>query len=128
MRRVEEYHKSRRMFCIIKGKLFIARPNLPYSHIDWFRKRGWIENANSINKITRGIVDKKGDIYFFIGKDFGVNKKAEKEFFEHLGELTKRLRLGPNTRIYGGMIRQRPGKQWPPKKRFGSVKHPKKIS
>jgi len=122
MGRVGDYHKGRRMFCIRNGKLFIARPNSPYSHIDWFRKRGWIKNANSMNEIIRGFVDKKGDIYFYVGKDFGINKKAEKEFFEHLEELAKRLRLGPNARIYGGMFRQRLGKQWSPKKRFGLVK------
>lgn len=36
------FHESRRMFCVYKSKLFIAEPNLPYSHAVWFEKEGWI--------------------------------------------------------------------------------------
>ena len=33
------FHKSRRMFCIYQNRLFIAEPNVPYSHATWFEKR-----------------------------------------------------------------------------------------
>jgi len=34
--KVEAFHRSRRMFCVYKNKLFVAEPNLPYPHAVWF--------------------------------------------------------------------------------------------
>ena len=53
--KIRTFHKSRRMFCIYNNKLFIAEPNLSYSHAVWFEKRGWIskENDEIINEIRR---------------------------------------------------------------------------
>ena len=38
----EDFHKSKRMFCIYNGKLRIAPLNAPYSHAEWFLKEGWM--------------------------------------------------------------------------------------
>ncbi len=63
-------HLERRMFCIYKNSLQIAEPNLPYSHAEWFLKKGWmtLENDNSfMEMIVRGI-NKRGDLYFYTGR------------------------------------------------------------
>jgi len=54
------------MFCIYQNRLYVADRNLPYSHLVWFEKEGWMspDNDDFINKIVRGIVDDIGDIYF----------------------------------------------------------------
>lgn len=122
--KVKAFHRSRRMFCIYENRLMIAKPNLPYSHAAWFLKEGWIskENDKLMDTIVRGIVDSKGDIFFYVGYDFGVNKESENIFFKHLKELSQKLKLNPDTRIFGGLIKQEAGKIWPPKKDYGKIR------
>lgn len=112
------FHKSRRMFCIYQNKLCIADANLPYSHAVWFEKEGWIANED-LGSLVRGIVDDKGDIYFYVGYDFEVNEEAETIFFSHCKELVEKLNL-KNPKIFGGLIKQEGGKIWPPRKEYGN--------
>jgi len=121
-KKLEEYYKSRRMFCIKDNKLHIAEPNLSYSHVVWFEKLGWVrENDNSIiNKIVRGVIDENGEIYFFIS-DHDITPEAESYFFPFLNELVQKLNLKPTAKIYGGTIKGKPGEKWPPKKYYGKI-------
>ena len=118
-----KFHRSRRMFCVYREKLIIAEPNLSYSHAVWFTKEGWMshEDDDLIKKITRGIVDEKGDVYFYRGYNFEINERAELDFFTHIAELTERLKLKQDSKIFGGLIKQSPGKIWPPIKEYGKV-------
>lgn len=120
--KTKAFHRSRRMFCIYQNKLFIAEPNLPYSHAVWFEKEGWIsrENDELMDKIIRGIVNNNGDIYFYVGYNFDINKEIESIFFYHLKELVKKLELKSNAKIFGGLITQESGK-WPPRKEYGTI-------
>jgi len=90
---VKKFHKSRRMFCIVDSVLHIAEPNVSYSHAVWFENKGWMNAANNtfMDTVVRGIVDAKGDIYFYVGYDFHINESIEKIFFLHLKELVKQL-------------------------------------
>jgi hypothetical protein len=118
-------HKSRRMFCIYQDKLVIAQANLPYSHAEWFEKNGWMtkEDDGLINEITRGIVDSCGDIYFYVGYDFNINKDIESIFFSKLEELIEGLNLNPDSRIFGGAKRhEEKGKAWPSRKQYGKIR------
>jgi len=117
------FHKSRRMFCIYENKLVIAKPNTPHSHAVWFEKEGWMsrEKDDLMDSLVRGIIDDKGDIYFYIGYDFEINEKVESIFFSHLKELIEILNLKSNANIYGGLIKQKSGKIWPSKKDYGTV-------
>ncbi|MDP3026923.1 MAG: hypothetical protein Q8N63_04390 [Nanoarchaeota archaeon] len=121
--KIRDFHRSRRMFYIYQDKLFIAELNLPYSHAVWFEKEGLIsrEKDELFNEITRGIIDSKGDIYFYAGYDFRINKEAEFAFFSHLEELVKELELKPDAKIFGGMIKQEAGKLYPPRKEYGKI-------
>lgn len=122
--RVKTFHRSRRMFCIYQGKLFIAKPNLPYSHATWFEKEGWMSKGKKelIDEITRGIVDDKGDVYFYTGYDFRINNDTESIFFSHLKELVKKLKLNTNASIYGGLKKLEPGELWPAIKEYGKIR------
>jgi len=112
---VKSFHKSRRMFCIHKDKLFIAKPNLSYSHAVWFEKEGWMskEKDELMNEIVRGIVNNEGNVYFYTGYDFQINKEIEFIFFNHLNELVKQLQLKSTAKIFG---------VWPPRKKYGQIK------
>ncbi len=120
------FHRSRRMFCIKEGRLMVAKPNLPYSHAVWFEKEGWMDETDDsfINNLTRGIVNKLGDIYFYKGYNFSIDEKAEKELFVHIGQLKEVLELKPTAKVCGG-------KNWPPTKFYGTLEdvltHKKKL-
>ncbi len=129
---VKEFHKSRRMFCIFENKLHIADPNVDYSHAVWFEDKGWItkDNDQLMDNIIRGIIDDKGNIYFYSGYDFNINKETEEGFFPHLKELSEILDISQESIVYGGFIKSQ-YKEWKTRKKFGPVKdllqtnHPK---
>ncbi len=75
-----------------------------------------------INEATRGMVDDKGDVYFYIGYNFDLNEKTEITFFLHLKELVDKLNLNSNSKIFGGLIKSDPNTKWPPIKDFGKIK------
>ncbi len=122
--KVKAFHRSRRMFCIHKNNLFVAEPNTPDSHARWFEKEGWIskEKDKLMDNIVRGFVDESGNIYFYIKYNFEVNKNAESVFFSYLKELVEKLKLSPEAKILGGMIKKEPGERFPPRKEYGKVK------
>ena len=122
---VKKFHRSRRMFCIIDNELHIAEPDLPYSHATWFEEEGWItaDDDNLINEIVRGIVDGKGDVYFYTGYDFDINDQIESEFFPHLKNLVDILKIKENNKIFGGLIKSKPGTIWPARKDYGTIKN-----
>ena len=74
-----------------------------------------------MDEIIRGIVNNKGDVYFYIGYNFQINKKIESIFFLHLEELVKKMKLKSNANIFGGLIKQKPGKMWSPRKKYGKI-------
>lgn len=119
---IKQFHRNRRMFAIHQNNLWIAEPNLPYSHAVWFEKLGWItpENDDLMNSTTRGAVYLNGDVYFYVGYDFQITSEAENEFFEHLPELVERLNLSPRAKIFGGKIKQAT-RPWPVRKEYGQV-------
>lgn len=108
-KRIKDFHKSRRMFAIYKNRLYIAKKGVDYSHAVWFVKTKWItiKNNELMDKITRGIVDSKGDVYFYKGYDFRIDKIAEKEMFSHLNKLTKKLKLNSKAKVYGGYLKKK---------------------
>jgi len=119
---VRAFHRSRRMFCIKDGKVYIAKPNLPYSHAVWFEKKGWKATSSFMDKTVRGFVSKNGDVFFFVGYGFRVNRRAEFIFLSLLKELAGKLRIKHSARVYGGMIKQKGTTQWPARKCYGTVK------
>lgn len=121
--KVKSFHSNRRMFAVVDGKLHVAPEGVDYSHATWFEKEGWItvNEDGRMDTVTRGFVDGKGDIYFYVGYDFVVTQECEKEFFTHLAELKKQLDLSDDNAVYGGLVRQTGEGQWPGKKSYGAV-------
>ncbi|MFA5886156.1 MAG: hypothetical protein WC863_00020 [Patescibacteria group bacterium] len=117
------FHQSRRMFCVHQNILFIAEQNLPYSHAVWFEKEDWLPKVevDLIMEIVRGVVDSQGDIYFYIGYNFEINNDCEHVFFSHLKELVDKLKLSPEAKIFGGLIKSEPGQIWSPVKSYGKI-------
>jgi hypothetical protein len=108
------------MFCIHKNKLWIAKTGIEDSHATWFLKEGWIslENDELMNKIVRGYLNNKNEVYFYTGYNFEINPETEKIFFAFLDEIKFKLKLNNNTRFFGGMIKPKKGKIWKPVKEY----------
>ncbi|MCK5459538.1 hypothetical protein KAI52_00305 [Candidatus Parcubacteria bacterium] len=115
----KKYHKSRRMFCIIDNKLFIAKKHDERSHKKWINDLGY---GNKFEKIVRGVINKKGVLIFYIGKNFTINKNAENIFFNHIQKLSKKLKLSLNTSIEGGHLIGKIGEDWTTIKKYGILK------
>lgn len=123
-KKIKNFHIKRRMFCIKDGKVIVAKPNLSYSHAVWFEKEGWITENDDLlmNEMTRGVVTPEGDIYFYTGYNFEVNKATEREFFKHLPELAKKLKLKKQAKVYGGLMEGDYTRKWAPRKYYGTVR------
>ncbi len=121
---VKNYHKNRRMFVILDEELNIADAGLTCSHAVWFVQQGFMPQSDDslMDEVVRGIVDPKGNVYFYVGYDFAVNKKCEDEFFLYLEELVNRLQLKPTAQVFGGLIQQTTPGQWPPRKTYGTIR------
>ncbi len=123
--KLKVFHRSRRMFCIYQDKLYIAKPNLSYSHDVWLEKEGLIskEKNELIDEIVRGFVNPNEDVYFYSGHDFKINSKIEHIFFSHLEELVGRLKLNSTANIFGGLIVGKAGEAWIPKRKYGRIEN-----
>ena len=99
------FHKNRRMFCINKEKLILGPENTPDSHAVWFEKEGWLSEADMMFMETavHGYDDNPG-IYFYVEQDFQVYEETENDFFKHLSELIKKLKLPDTINVYGGKL------------------------
>ena len=116
------FHRSRRAFVIVKGRLEIDLEGSELSHAEWFEKEGWISKKEHslMDEGVRGFVDERG-VFFFKGFDFRITNDVEERFFPLLKELKERLELDENTRIFGGIKKlDKPGK-WPPIKEYGTI-------
>jgi hypothetical protein len=121
---VEAFHRSRRMFAIIDDKLVVAEPNLPYSHLQWLRKLNLepIKQEKVMQEEVRGMIDAKGDVYFYTGYDFKLTPEIERAFKKHLQELINKSGIKETAKVYGGLIKQKESKKiWPPQKSFGII-------
>jgi hypothetical protein len=119
---VKNFHSNRRMFAIKDNKLFVATPNVSYSHARWFEIEGWIKNSDDplMKEIVRGYVDNDG-VYFYKGYDFSVDFQAERTMIKHLGQLVERVAIDNSKHLYGGIIKQDGPGKWPPKKDYGII-------
>lgn len=114
----QEFHTTRRMFCIRGGEVLVARPNIPLSHAQWFELEGW----PGVYEVTRGYADENDDIWFYVGDNMAVTRFAEREFFDNLPDLVGRLDLNGSSKIFGGGVPMAVnGAEWPPVRVYGAV-------
>ncbi|MBN2881546.1 hypothetical protein JXM83_05855 [Candidatus Woesearchaeota archaeon] len=112
----KQFHEKRRMFAIKDNKLYWGRKNTTNSHAQWFDKKGW-----DIKEILRGYIDDTG-IYFYRGLNFTIKKTDIEIIKQFLNKMQTKLTLKNNTKIYGGMIKQKSESKWPPKIYYGTIK------
>ena len=119
----EDFHKSRRMFCILEGEIYIGPKNSPLSHKEWFEELGW-DPEKTIKEKIRGFTDDRC-LFFYKGEDFNVDKETEKTFMHYLKYLQKALNLPDETQVYGGATPTKNKTKYPPKTKYGTIKQNK---
>lgn len=120
----KEYHRARRMFFVINNELIIAPVGLGKSHFEWLQEQGYSDEKTKeiFENNLRGVVNPDGNVRFYVGENFEVNEKIEKEFFKFLPELVDKLEIKMEAEIGGGIIKQKVGTFWPAKKVYGKVR------
>lgn len=119
-----QYHRTRRMFFLINGKLVIPEVGSSKSHKEWLESNGYLpdEAQKIIDTELRGALNPDGNIRFYVGENWEINENIEEKFFKILPELVKIFNLGPETKIEGGAVQQEEGKIWPGRKYYGKIK------
>ena len=102
---IRDFHRSRRMFAIYQGILYIADENVEYSHAEWFKRMKWIDESNdsAMDIIVRGYA-REQTVFFYVGYDFVVNEGAINIMHDHIAELAAALKLKDDTQIMAGVI------------------------
>lgn len=116
----EKFHSERRMFIIIKGELLIASKNIPLSHWEWVESENITKNKDIFNESVRGFIDSEG-IYFYKGENFSIDKKGEIIFFDKLSEIIDKISINSKAHVFGGMIKRKEIRKWPPKNDYGTI-------
>lgn len=121
-KKLQEFHRSRRMFCIKGGKLHIAPVGVAFSHLEWFRREGWVTSGEDneerfFKHIVRGYyVPQDNAIYCFRETEFlidpGISSTNETDvsveldildaIIHALPHLKEALELKNDTRIFIG--------------------------
>ncbi|MEK9196314.1 MAG: hypothetical protein AAB914_03015 [Patescibacteria group bacterium] len=101
--KIKQYHKSRRMFAINNGQVYAADMDVDYSHAEWFKKLGWIDetNDNLIDEVTRGSLEPAG-LWFYKGYNFVIDGETEKDMMLHLNEIVTKLQVPHELHLLGG--------------------------
>jgi hypothetical protein len=113
---LQEFHLSRRMFCIIDGKILIAPEKSTLSHKEWLESLGL---DGEVEKSVRGFADDRG-LFYYRGKGFLADPATEKEFMRHLKSLAEAMKLPPTTQVFGGVTATKDAR-YPPRKKHGTI-------
>ena len=116
----EEFHRSRIMFCIIGDEVKVGPKGTTESHLDWFKREGWIaeneENAEEfLNSYIRGFFLKsENGLHCYRGVGFGFNGDVIEETKKHLLKLKEAFNLSGNAKIcFGPKDSPLEGIDWP---------------
>ena len=101
-----KFHRSRRMFCIKDGRVEVGPTKTKDSHLEWFKKEGWVNEENAeefLNKVVRGFyLPSENGLYCYRGVGFWYDDEVIKEIIGKLPQLKKALNLNDDTKICFG--------------------------
>ena len=100
------WHRSRIMCCLIDGRLRVAPRNTPESHLEWFRREGWLNDENAqdfLEKNIRGFyLPGENKLYAYRGVGFDFDERVLPELLGKIEDLKAVLRLNGETEIHLG--------------------------
>jgi hypothetical protein len=106
-----EFHRSRQIFLVYKGKLFLAEPNLPWTHLQYMISEGIVTHDRDpeYENVVRGYY-MHGALYAYMGHDFRAPRGMDLR--PAFRELAKRLNLPDDTQVSFGVTKGEVGTQW----------------
>lgn len=112
------FHRSRIMFCLINGKVYVGPKNIPESHIEWFRREGWLNDENAEDFLRENIrgfyLPDQNQLYCYRDIGFGFDDTVLPEVLAKIEEIKRVFCLNDETEIHLGP-RDSPiyGKEYP---------------
>lgn len=104
----DSFHRSRIMFCLIGGKLMVGPRNTPESHIEWFRREGWLTDDNAReflkNNIRGFYLPKENKLYAYRSVGFDFDDRVLPELLEEIEDFKAAFNLNGETEIHLGPI------------------------
>lgn len=102
----DSFHRSRIMFCLIDGRLEVGPKNTPESHIEWFRREGWLTDENAkefLKKNIRGFyLPKENKLYCYRSVGFDFDERVLPELLEKIEDFKSAFGLNGETEIHLG--------------------------
>jgi len=102
----DSFHRSRIMFCLIDGKVMAGPKNTPESHIEWFRREGWLNDENAaefLKKNIRGFyLSEANKLYAYRSLGFDSDEKVLPELLKRIEDFKAAFNLNGETEIHLG--------------------------
>lgn len=119
MTKKAKFHKQRIIFVVKDEEIYINKYT-EISHEEWFKEMGWMSNNNEIilNNI-RGYYDGTA-IYCYCGYEF--REPESLLIINNLKDIANKLGISDlKTKVYAGVVPQKIGDKWKPKKTLGTL-------
>lgn len=102
----DSFHRSRIMFCLIEGSLKVGPVNTPESHIEWFRRAGWLNDENAVRFLETNIrgfyLPAANRIYAYRSVGFGFDERVLPDLIEKIEDFQAAFGLNGETEIHLG--------------------------
>lgn len=104
----KEFHRARIMFCIVEGEAKVGPIGTADSHLDWFKKEGWIQENEEdaeefLNTHIRGFFfEPVNGLYCYRGVGFRFDGDVIEEIKNYLPKLKEALKLNDDAKICFG--------------------------
>jgi thymidylate synthase ThyX len=97
------FHASRVMFCVLNGEVKIGPKNTSESHIEWFKREGWLTDETAedfLKKNIRGFyLPAEDKLYVYRGVGFQFDQQTLPELMEKMEDFKKAFGLTGKTKI-----------------------------
>jgi len=94
------------MFCLIDGKVMVGPSNTTESHLEWFKRMGWLTDETAedfLRKNMRGFyLPHENKLYCYRDVGFGFDQGVLPEVIAKLEEFVSTFNLSGETEIYLG--------------------------
>jgi len=99
----DTFHRGRIMFCLIDGGLKVGPLNTPESHIEWFRREGWLNDENAVNFLKANIrgfyLPGANKLYAYRSAGFGFDERVLPDLMEEIDDFQQAFGLNGETEI-----------------------------
>jgi hypothetical protein len=100
-----DFHRSRRMFCVMDGEVKVAPEGTAMSHLEWFEAEGWVVagDAKFIETTIRGaFIPARHALFLYRGVGFFFDDEVIEQARRRAADLRAALMLDPEVEVHVG--------------------------